>query len=192
MGTLEQTTKTPTTPPRPRGRRPVGEWCVQAVLAAIGIYVVTSSSSLGIWSPEGPGPGFFPMVLAAGLILLSGVWLLQSVRELSAAFPDDGEEPTGPVETESVDGGTGQRTWRNAAITIVSLVVLASVLELIGFQLAMFLFLMFHLRLLGRVRWFTSVVVAVVGSVGAFHLFSDFLLVPLPLASVPPLSLWGF
>ena len=154
-------------------QRPVGTWSVQAVLLAIGIYVATSSTGLGIWSPEGPGPGFFPLVLAVGLALLSIAWFVQTPRH------------------EEVQGAEQRRIWRSAAVTVASLIVLAAVLDLIGFQLAMFLFLMFHLRWLGKVRWLTSVAIALVGSVGAFHLFSDFLLVPLPLATVPPLSLWG-
>jgi hypothetical protein len=154
-------------------QRPVGTWAVQAVLLAVGIYVSTSSTSLGIWSPEGPGPGFFPLVLALGLAVLSVAWFLQTPRQ------------------EPVQGADQRRVWRSAGVTVASLVVLGLVLDLVGFQVAMFLFLMFHLRWLGKVGWFSAVAIALAGSVGAFHLFSDFLLVPLPLATLPPLSLWG-
>lgn len=154
-------------------RRPAGAWATQAVLAAVGVYVAASSSELGIWTPEGPGPGFFPLVLAIGLVLLSVAWFVQTPR----------------VEPVPIDD---QRTlWRAAGATIASLIVLAVVLELIGFQVSMFAFLMFHLRWLGRVRWLTAVAVSLLGSVGAFHLFSDLLLVPLPVATVPPLTMLG-
>lgn len=154
-------------------QRPVGTWAVQAVLLALGTYVAASSTDLGVWSPEGPGPGFFPLVLAVGLAVLSAAWFVQTPRQ------------------EEVQSAEQRRTWRSAGVTVASLVVLALVLDLVGFQIAMFVFLMFHLRWLGKVRWLTAVAVALVGSVGTFHLFSDILLVPLPLATLPPLSLWG-
>ena len=154
-------------------QRPVGTWSVQAVLLAIGIYVSASSTGLGIWTPEGPGPGFFPLVLAVALVLLSVAWFVQTPRH------------------ELVQSIEQRQVWRSAGVTVASLVVLALVLDLIGFQVGMFLFLMFHLRWIGKVRWFPSIAIALAGSVGAFHLFSDLLLVPLPLATLPPLSLWG-
>ena len=153
--------------------KPWATWVAQSVLAAIAAYVAMSSRSLGIWSDGGPGPGFFPLVLSIALLVLCVVWFLQTRVEA---------EPS--AASESTLG-------RQAAITTVSLVLLAAVLDLIGFQLAMFLFLLFHLRVLGRVRWVTSLVVALVGSVGAFHLFSDLLLVPLPLATLPALAWIG-
>lgn len=157
----------------PAMQRPAGTWAVQAVLTAVGVYVAAGSTTLGIWSPEGPGPGFFPLVLASGLVLLSIAWFVQTPR------------------LEEAPGREQRQVWRSAGVTVASLIVLGLVLDLIGFQLAMLLFLLFHLRWIGKVGWLTSVLVAVAGSVGAFHLFSDFLLVPLPYASLPPLSLWG-
>jgi hypothetical protein len=154
-------------------RRPAGAWATQAVLAAVGVYVAASSSELGIWMPEGPGPGFFPLVLAIGLVLLSVAWFVQTPR------------------LEPAPSGDQRALWRASGITIASLIVLAVVLELIGFQVSMFAFLMFHLRWLGKVRWVTAVTVSLLGSVGAFHLFSDLLLVPLPVATVPPLTMLG-
>lgn len=153
--------------------RPVGAWATQASLAAIGAYICSGSAALGIWSPQGPGPGFFPLVLAGFLVLLSGIWFLQTPRH-------DERPPA------------SQRTiWRHGAVTIASLIVLGTVMDILGFQVSMFVFLLFHLRLRGKVSWLTSVLVALGGSVATFHLFSDFLLVPLPLATLPPFTLLG-
>lgn len=153
--------------------RPLGAWVAQAVLIVIAVYVVISARALGIWLPQGPGPGFFPLVLALGLALLSVAWFIQTRR---AAVESPAEEA---------------QPWKRAAITVASLVVLAAVLNFLGFQASMLLFLLFHLRVMGRRRWLTSVVIAVAGSIGAFHLFNDFLLVPLPYATVPPLTWLG-
>lgn len=157
------------------GARPVGAWVAQAVLVAVAGYVVVSARGLGIWLPQGPGPGFFPLVLAVALIVLSVAWFVQTRRAAGG----------GPAESR------GAHAWKRPAAILASLVVLASVLDLLGFQAAMLLFLLFHLRVMGRHRWLTSAVIAVAGSVGAFHLFNDFLLVPLPYAGVPPLTWLG-
>jgi hypothetical protein len=153
--------------------RPIGTWVAQAVLIVISAYIFLESRSLGIWTDGGPGPGFFPLVLSIALAALSVVWFIQTRRDASEAKP--GENHLG----------------RQAAITTASLILLASLLNVLGFQLALLLFLLFHLRVMGRVRWVTSLAVAVLGSVGAFHLFNDLLMVSLPVASVPPLNWLG-
>ncbi|MFE9204880.1 tripartite tricarboxylate transporter TctB family protein [Micromonospora sp. NPDC007230] len=156
-----------------RDVRPLGAWAAQAVLIAIAVYVVISARALGIWLPQGPGPGFFPLVLAVALVLLSVAWFIQTRR--AAAGSSAGEASP----------------WKQPAVTIASLVVLAAVLNFLGFQASMLLFLLFHLKVMGRRGWLTSIVIAVAGSIGAFYLFNDFLLVPLPYATVPPLSWLG-
>jgi len=159
----------------PTAVRSIGAWAAQAVLVVIAAYVVVSARGLGVWLPQGPGPGFFPLVLAVALIVLSVAWFVQTRR---AAGGDPAE-----------DGGAFPR--KRAAVTVASLVVLAAVLDFVGFQAGMLLFLLFHLRVMGRCRWLISVVIAAAGSVGGFHLFNDFLLVPLPYATVPPLTWLG-
>ena len=153
--------------------RPVGAWTVQGVLLLVAAYVIASSRGLGIWTPEGPGPGFFPLVLAGSLALLAIAWFAQTPK--AAARPS----------------GDDYRQWRSAGATVASLVVLGALMDVIGFQLAMLLLLMFHLRIRGRCGWVTSIAVSVLGSVGAFHLFSDFLLVPLPVSGIPPFTVLG-
>jgi hypothetical protein len=76
-------------------------------------------------------------------------------------------------------------------ITLASLLVVAAVMNFLGFQAVMVLFLLFHLRFRGRRRWLTSIVIALAGGIGVFHLFNDLLLVPLPYATVPPLTWLG-
>ena len=156
--------------------RPITEWVSQGVLVLVAAYVAFSSRSLGIWMPEGPGPGFFPLVLALGLAALSAAWFLQTLRRQQAAGSDDERAPL---------------LSSDAVITLASLVVVAAVMNFLGFQAVMVLFLLFHLRFRGRRRWLTSIAIALVGSIGVFHLFNDLLLVPLPYATVPPLTWLG-
>lgn len=153
--------------------RPVGTWAVQGVLLLVAAYVIASSRGLGIWTSGGPGPGFFPLVLAVSLALLAIAWFAQTPKAVA--------KPS----------GADYRQRRSAGVTIASLVALGAVVNVIGFQMAMLLLLMFHLRIRGRCGWVTSIAVSALGSIGAFHLFNDFLLVPLPVAIIPPFTLIG-
>jgi len=135
------------------------------------VYVLISSVGLGLWTSLGPGPGLFPFAMGAVLAAMSAVWLLQELRR--------------PSETaEGVD--------RALVIAVVaSLVVLAAVMDLLGFQLSMFLFLMYHLKLRGRRAWPSSLVTALAGSVGAFYAFNYGLNVALPVSAFPLLNTIG-
>jgi putative tricarboxylic transport membrane protein len=143
----------------------------QAAFIALGVYVLAASVQLGLWTSLGPGPGLFPFAMGALLVLMSLIWLVQERRA-----------PTVPAE--------GPDRTQVVAV-VVSLLVLAAALNFIGFQVGLFLFLMYHLKIRARLRWFTSLVISVAGSVGVFYLFTLGLKVSLPMASIPPLSLIG-
>ena len=74
---------------------------------------------------------------------------------------------------------------------LAALVVTAGLMNLLGFQLMMFLFLVFLLMVLGRQALWMTLVVALLGSVGLFHLFGGYLDVPLPVATVKLLANLG-
>lgn len=157
-----------------RRPRPATLWALQAGLSALGIGAAVGAVGLGVWTPRGPGPGFFPLVLGLGILGLTVAWFVQSLRDADAA---------GATRLEMDLRGVG--------ITLGSLVVLGLLLDVIGFQTAMFLFLLFHLRLRGRVGWLVSVSIALVGSVGSYVLFNNVLQVGLPVGSVPPFTWIG-
>jgi putative tricarboxylic transport membrane protein len=139
--------------------------------AAVGVYVLVSSIELGLWTSLGPGPGLFPFAMGAVLAAMSVVWLLQELRR--------------PSETaDGVDRGL-------VIAVVVSLVILAAVMDLLGFQLSMFLFLMYHLKLRGRRAWPSSLITSLAGSVGAFYAFNYGLNVALPVSAFPLLNTIG-
>ncbi|RKR12720.1 tripartite tricarboxylate transporter TctB family protein [Arthrobacter oryzae] len=138
---------------------------------AVGVYVLVSSVDLGLWTSLGPGPGLFPFAMGGVLVAMSALWLVQELRRPSE-------------KAEGIDRGM-------VVSVVVSLVLLASVMDLLGFQLSMFLFLLYHLKLRGRRTWMTSVVIALAGSVGAFYAFNYGLNVALPVSAFTPLNLIG-
>lgn len=142
-----------------------------SAFAAVGVYVLVSSLSLGLWTSLGPGAGMFPFAMGALLVAMSAVWLLQELRRPSA-------------KGEGVD--------KEVVISVVaSLVILASVMDLLGFQLGMFAFLLYHLKIRGRRAWVPSLIIALAGSVGAFYAFNYGLNVALPVSAFTPLNLIG-
>lgn len=138
---------------------------------AVGVYVLVSSIDLGLWTSLGPGPGLFPFAMGGLLVAMSIVWLTQELRK-----PSD--------VPEGADRGL-------VLSVVLSLAILAAVLDLIGFQLGMFLFLMYHLKIRGHRSWIPSLIIALAGSVGAFYAFNYGLNVALPTAGIPLLNSIG-
>lgn len=139
--------------------------------AAVGVYTLVDSLGLGLWTSLGPGPGLFPFAMGALLVAMSAVWLVQELRRPSEA-------------AEGVDR-------RLVIEVVVSLVILAAVMDLLGFQLSMFIFLLYHLKLRGRRTWGSSLIIAVAGSFGAFYAFNYGLNVSLPVSAIPLLNTIG-
>lgn len=148
----------------------------QLVLIAVGAYVAVEARSLGLWTSLGPGPGLLPLILGVALVGLSLTWLVQTVVERRASAPEAGASSGEPLDRPYVLGIVG------------GLIVLAAVMELLGFQISMAVFLFAELVLLGKQRWWVAAAVALVGSVGVFVLFDRVLAVQLPLSSLPFLS----
>jgi hypothetical protein len=67
----------------------------------------------------------------------------------------------------------------------------SALMNLLGFQLAMFLFMLFMLMILGRQTIWTTLIIATVCSVGVYHLFGRYLDVQLPAASLAFLARLG-
>jgi putative tricarboxylic transport membrane protein len=175
---------------RPHGghaRARLPEHSAQAALIALGIGVAVESVSLGFWTRLGPGPGLLPLLLGVTLVGLAAIWAVQSLLAARAATARDDSARVDSAQ----DDGAEPLDLRYIAVVIGSLIALAALLDLIGFQIAMALFLLLHLRWIGRRGWLLSIGLALAGSVGTFVLFDRVLQVPLPLSALPLLSDWG-
>lgn len=149
-----------------------------ALLFMVGsVFVVWEAWKLDYYSKLGPGAGFFPFWLGLFFGVLSFVWLVQV--SLQSGRPKEGAFL--PRE-----GGT-----RRILLILASLVVLGCLMNLIGFQLTMFLFLVFLLMILGRQKLLVTLIIALPCSVGVYHVFVTYLDVPLPVASLAFLANLG-
>lgn len=187
----------------------------QIVLLVLSILIAWNSLDLGLFVTLGPGAGFFPFFLSIGLGLLSVAWLIQTQRSWAkdrhertkrsihtAAFdmvddsahsitnkthqPDEDAVESSPEELEA------SLLARKHVINIIaSLIVLAIVMVPLGYQIPMFLFLIYHLGFRARRRWYTVLAIALAGSIGVFHIFNDLLSVALPYSNFELLNLIG-
>jgi putative tricarboxylic transport membrane protein len=137
---------------------------------AFSAYLMWDSwNNMEYYTPLGPGAGFFPFWLGALLGGLGIIWLVQVSRRSG----NTEEEPSLPPR-----GGT----VRILSI-IISVVAVSALMDLLGFQLTMFLFMILMLMILGRQTIWMTLVISLSCSVGVYHLFGRYLDVQLPAAS---------
>jgi hypothetical protein len=143
----------------------------QIIVGLFGAVTALMSLQLKLWVSFGPGPGFFPFAMGMLLVLLALLWV---------------------VETRRVGFNVAESVSRVRVVSVIaSLLVLVALMEPIGFQISMALFLFFHLRVIGRQGWIMTIVVTALGSFGAFALFNNVLGVRLPVAALPFLQNLG-
>jgi putative tricarboxylic transport membrane protein len=171
-----------------KGRSRAVRLIAPGVLLVLAAAIIWTSLGLGYWTSLGPGPGFFPLWLAVLLAALSGVWLVEQVRRVGESATAAAEEAAGAEIPEEPE--TPLPTFELITI-VISLVVLAVLLEVLGFQLSMLLFLVFQLKVLGRRRWPLTIVLSVLGSFGIYTLFAQVLAVSLPVSAIPFLRSMG-
>ena len=144
---------------------------------AFSVLVVWESWNLEYYTALGPGAGFFPLWLGVVMGGLSLIWLVQvsggKGRPKEGAFLPGRE---GMVRLLSV---------------LIALVMSALLMDVLGFQLPMFLLLIFLLGLVGKQQIWLTLIIALLGSVGIYHLFGSYLDVQLPRASLAILASLG-
>jgi putative tricarboxylic transport membrane protein len=117
----------------------------------------------------GPGPGFFPFWLSLIIGGLSLGLLVQINRGKGVA------ELSGTILPP--DRAAGIRI----IMIVVSLLMCLAILEPLGFRITLLLFLFFLPWGLGARNWLVTLIFAMIGSFGVFHVFSYWLKVPLPI-----------
>jgi len=163
--------------PESVGPQPDSPWMAYAgagVVLAIGLYAIVASLDLGYWD-EGPGPGFFPFWLGVLLAVLAVIWAVQLATG-AAGMPVREAGPSGT---------------RDVVLTLLGLGASVLLLEVLGYQLTMFLLVLFQLLVVSHRRWLESLIFAAVAGFGVYTLFAYVLQVYLPTASLPFLAALG-
>ena len=140
------------------------------IFLAVGLFVLVEALDLEYWTPLGPGPGFFPFWLGFALSALAIGWFIKSTREPDEPLPEDFiPDRFGMMRVASIVG---------------AFIVLSFLLETLGFSVTMFAFLLFLLIALGRQALPLTLVLSLLGSFGTYYVFTQYLQVQLPAASI--------
>ena len=140
-----------------------------AVLLAFALFAITQARGLRFGTVVAPGPGFFPLCLAAALGLVSIALLVSGWRASTAAAASASEGPAAPAGSHFAMIGT-----------LAALFVYALVLERVGFLLATFGLLLFFSKALQRRTWLVALGGAAATAVVSHVVFKIWLGVNLP------------
>ncbi|RMF88860.1 MAG: tripartite tricarboxylate transporter TctB family protein [Nitrospinota bacterium] len=143
-----------------------GDILFALLLLAVAIITMFEAAKLRIgWVPgAGPGGGAFPFWIAALMALLCIIIILRALF---------GHQMQGPFFVSR----EGARTVIKVALLFSAAVASISIL---GFYGAMFALFLIYLKGLGRHKWSTTILVAILVPLGLYLFFDVFLLVPLP------------
>jgi hypothetical protein len=145
---------------RPPHAGPWSQLGVAVVTGLVGLAGLLGSLQLGLGRLTAPGPGLWPFAISVAVTVLSVVLAL--------------------VGRHGTDTEKFSRSSVLTAIAVLTLVVLALALPLIGFEIPSLLLMVVWLRFLGKEPWGLSILIGV-GTVAAFYvLFVLLLQIPLP------------
>ncbi len=156
----------------------VAEMVTAAVLMGLSAYFMIHASALPIgWAREsGPGGGAFPFWLSLIMLLAAGGIFL---RNLLLALADRGSHRSFISRT----------ALRDIVLVAGALLAAIALIHLVGAYLAIPLFLVFYLRVMGRCRWRLTAALALATPVVVFFFFEVTLKILLPKGITEPLFL---
>jgi hypothetical protein len=143
---------------------------VAVFLFVIGAIVMYDAVRLGFrWEPGfGPGAGYLPFYLSLGVLICTGIFIVKQLLQLSKI------------------GVTGdKRLIREGGLTPILWVLIPSTVmviltSIVGLHFAAFIYLLFYMRVVGKIGWLEVVLVSVLFPVGMYVVFDRLFLIPLP------------
>ncbi|QTX04527.1 tripartite tricarboxylate transporter TctB family protein [Agromyces archimandritae] len=120
---------------------PLNNLIAAGATAALGVYGFVSSFAFGIGTPQSPGPGLWPMLISAAVVVLSLAQIIVGRR-----------------------GGGGEVFVRGswmAAAGLATLIAYVAVLPFIGFEIPTLLLTAVWMRFLGHETWLATAITAV-------------------------------
>jgi len=151
----------PRTPERPPTAGPLTNLITATVVVLLGGAAFVGSLGLGVGTLSAPGPGTWPAIVSAILVVL-GVVLAARARN---------------------NAGDAERFTRSGLLVLASVGSMAAfvaVIATIGFEIPTALLAFIWLRLLGRESWRTSVVLSLAVTAAFYLLFVAALDVTIP------------
>lgn len=154
------------------------ELAMAAALGLFSLYLMYMSQlpplEIGWVRLKGPGSGAFPFWLSFGM-LLSSAWIF--VRGWRRITP----------QSQSDEPFLNPYAFKLFATTSIAILAMLVLTNYISAYAAIFLFLLFFIRFVGRHRWTTSIAVSALFPVGVFFLFEAGMKILLPKGYIEPL-----
>ena len=132
------------------------------VVLLLGVAVVFFSWQLPYMSEYGPGPGFLPRWIGFGIIGCAIVVIIKILRK---------QDKTGAFFKP--------RTKMGVSI-LIQIAIAFLLLPLLGFSIGLGLFIGVSMRTMGKHRWISCGITAVVTAVAIHYIFAHWLSIPLP------------
>jgi hypothetical protein len=143
---------------------------VAVVLFVLGAIVMYDAVRLGFrWDPGfGPGAGYLPFYLSLGVLVCTGIFIVKQIIQLSKI---------GIVgDTRLIqEGGLKPILW-----VLLPSTVMVILISIIGLHFAAFVFLLFYMRVVGKIGWLECALVSILMPIGLYVVFDRLFLIPLP------------
>ena len=151
------------------GTRKSGDLWSGIALAALGAYIIFQASQWEYSSPEGPGPGFFPLWYGIGMLALSALLVVSHLRG-AAAYGK-------PVDWKRI--GRALSVWAALAVSV-------ALFKVLGFVASFALLTYFIVAVMYR-RPVRTAALAALATAAGFYLVFD-----LALGMALPSGMLGF
>ena len=132
-----------------------------------GVFAITQAAQIEYWWKFGPGPGFLPLWASIFLVFGGCLLFIKSLRKPKSA------------ETGQRDPQQFRRLLNIAAVAGLMVLTAIAIIYL-GFCIAIFLFMVLMVGVLGKYRWHVTLGTAAGVSLVFYLLFTKWLQVPLP------------
>ena len=129
------------------------------VLLLLGVLGMLGSVQLSLGEASNPGPGLWPFIVSATLVVTSGIII---------ASRGVGENERWGWRASGIIGG------------LIGLAVFILLFQSVGFLIPAFLMAVLWLRFFGKESWRLAILLAVVGTAALYFLFVVVLAVPFP------------
>lgn len=143
---------------------------VAIFLFVLGAIVMYDAVRLGFrWDPGfGPGAGYLPFYLSLGVLVCTGIFIVKQIIQLSKI---------GIVgDTRLIqEGGLKPILW-----VLLPSTVMVILISIIGLHFAAFVFLLFYMRVVGKIGWLECALVSILMPIGLYVVFDRLFLIPLP------------
>ena len=140
---------------------------VALFLMLIGFLVLADAIRLGFgWGMSGPKAGFFPFYMALGIVICGSIVLFKGIQKF---------KKEGPGKRLIREGGLKPILWVLLPSTFMVIVT-----GLVGLHMAALLFLVFYMRVIGKINWTIVIPVSVMVPLTIYTLFEKVFFIPLP------------